>query len=87
MRKDDPAREEEAVVSPAIVSCRLPGRGVVYAMSIRSEELRIRYKYRKLILSGKARISLDSARALVGPDCAFHLYGIIRSPKRSSGNR
>jgi len=80
--------KRKRLVRPAIVSCRLPGRGVVYAMTIRSEELRIRYKYRKLILSGKVRISLDSARALVGPDCAFHLYGIIRSPgKRYSGNR
>jgi hypothetical protein len=48
-------------------------RSVVYAMNIRSEELRIRYKYRKLILSGKVGISLDSARALVGPDGVFHL--------------
>jgi hypothetical protein len=80
--------KRKRLVRSAIVSCWLPVRGVVYATSIRSEELRIRYKYRKLILSGKAGISLDSARVLVGPDRAFHLYGIIRAPgKWSSGNR
>ena len=45
-------------------------------MKMQSEEIRIRYKYRKMILSGKAKISLESARALVGPDCAYHLYGL-----------
>jgi hypothetical protein len=54
-------------------------------MTNRSEEIRIRYQYRKLILSGKARISLDAARALVGPDCAYHLYGLIKpAVKRTS---
>jgi len=42
-----------------------------------SEEIRLRYLYRDLILRGKARVSLESARNLVGPDCAFHLYGRI----------
>ena len=45
----------------------------------RSEEIRLRYQYRRLVLSGKARISLESAQALVGPDCAYHLYGRFRS--------
>ena len=56
-------------------------------MTSRSEEIRIRYKYRKLILTGKARISLESARALVGPDCAFHLYGFLRPSRRPTGRR
>jgi hypothetical protein len=38
------------------------------------EELRRRYRYRTLILRGKLRLSLVAARALVGPDCAYHLY-------------
>jgi hypothetical protein len=38
------------------------------------EELRRRYRYRTLILRGKLRLSLGAARALVGPDCAYHLY-------------
>ncbi len=45
----------------------------------RSEEIRLRYLYRNLILNGKTRLSLESARGLVGPDCAFHLYGVIAS--------
>jgi hypothetical protein len=46
-------------------------------MTQKNEEIRLRYLYRSLILQGKARISLDSARRLVGPDCAFHLYTIL----------
>jgi len=38
------------------------------------DDIRLRYLYRRLILQGKARISLDAARRLVGPDCAYHLY-------------
>jgi hypothetical protein len=40
-----------------------------------SEEIRLRYLYRNLILRGKVRVSIESARKLIGPDCAFHLYG------------
>lgn len=43
-----------------------------------SEEIRLRYLYRNLIVRGKVRLSLDSARKLVGPDCAFHLYGAAK---------
>ncbi len=39
-----------------------------------AEEIRIRQLYRSLILLGKVRISLESARGLVGQDCAYHLY-------------
>lgn len=59
---------------------------VLYVMTARSEEIRIRYKYRQMILNGKARISLDSARALVGPDSAYHLYGLLRRSRRSPRN-
>jgi len=63
-------------------------RDVSCVMWDRSEEIRIRYKYRKLILSGKAKISLDAAQALVGPDRAYHLYGVIASSrKRTSSDR
>ncbi len=40
----------------------------------RAEAARIRYEYRKLIVSGKKRIPLSAATGLVGPDCAYHLY-------------
>ena len=56
-------------------------------MSSRSEDIRIRYKYRKLILTGKVRVSLKSAMALVGPDCAFHLYGLQLPGRKQAGRR
>lgn len=39
------------------------------------EEIRLRYLYRKLIMEGRIRLPLESARKLLGPDCAYHLYG------------
>ncbi len=42
-----------------------------------SKGIRLRYLYRDLILRGKAKVSFESARNLIGPDCAFHLYGRI----------
>ncbi len=46
-------------------------------MKIKTEEIRIRYLYRHLILRGKAKVSFESARRLVGPDCAYHLYSAL----------
>ena len=43
-------------------------------MSASLEAQRIRNRYRRLVLLGKARLPLEMARRLVGPDCAFHLY-------------
>lgn len=51
-------------------------------MTRKSDEIRLRYLYRNLILSGKARLSLESARRLVGPDCAYRLYGIVDLKKK-----
>jgi len=42
------------------------------------EEIRLRYLYRRLILRGQAVVPLEAAKRLVGPDCAFHLYGSAR---------
>jgi hypothetical protein len=47
-----------------------------------SEEIRLKYFYRRLIQSGAAAISLKSAIGLIGPDCAYHLYGALRGEKR-----
>jgi len=44
------------------------------------EEIRLRYLYRSLILRGKVRLTLESAKKLVGPDCAFHLYSSVKDP-------
>ena len=48
----------------------------VVLMTSTSEEIRLRYLYRHLIIQGKIKISLQSALGLVGPDCAFHLYSV-----------
>jgi hypothetical protein len=42
-----------------------------------SADTRLRYLYRSLILHGKARISFEAAKRLIGPDCAYHLYSRI----------
>jgi hypothetical protein len=31
-------------------------------------------RYKRLILLGKVSLSLEVARRIVGPDCAYHLY-------------
>jgi hypothetical protein len=38
------------------------------------EAQRIKSHYRRLVLLGKAKLTLEVARKLVGPDCAYHLY-------------
>lgn len=56
---------------------------------IESDDARLRYLYRSLILHGKARISFEAARRLVGPDCAYHLYGRLErlAPARKGARR
>jgi hypothetical protein len=39
------------------------------------EARRILARYRRLILLGSLRLPLEAARRIVGPDCAYHLYG------------
>ena len=46
-------------------------------MNREAEEIRLRYRYRDLIIRGKIRISFEGARKLVGPDCAYHLYSVV----------
>ncbi|HWR71963.1 MAG TPA: hypothetical protein VN604_02210 [Nitrospirota bacterium] len=51
-------------------------------------EVRLRYLYRSLIIRGRIRISLESARRLAGPDCAYHLYPLMEmNPALSSRKR
>lgn len=47
-----------------------------------SEELRIRYLYRKLILDGKVALSCESAKKIIGPDCAYHCYSVPNMTKK-----
>jgi len=39
-----------------------------------AEGTRKKYFYRKMIITGKAKIPARLAMKMVGPDCAFHLY-------------
>ena len=40
----------------------------------RAEIIRLRYKYRTLIMRRKIKLSHQKAAKLIGPDCAYHLY-------------
>ncbi len=50
-----------------------------------SEDIRLRYLYRDMILRGKVSLSFESAKGLVGPDCAFHLYSLIGKKRQKKG--
>ena len=50
------------------------------SMGTSPEEIRLRYLYRRAILRGGARVPLEAARKLVGPDCAYHLYATRVGP-------
>ena len=39
-----------------------------------AEQIRKKYAYRRLILTGQIRLSRSAAVRLIGPDCAYHLY-------------
>jgi hypothetical protein len=50
-------------------------------MKPEAERIRIRYLYRRKILSGEINVSHSTAKRMVGPDCAYHLYGKHTQPK------
>jgi len=39
-----------------------------------ADEVRRKYKYRKLVINGSVKIPARLAMKMVGPDCAYHLY-------------
>jgi hypothetical protein len=39
-----------------------------------ADQLRRMYSYKRMILRGKLKLPHQSARKLIGPDCAYHLY-------------
>ena len=39
-----------------------------------AEAIRLRHRYRRLIMQGRVRLPRAGAVRLVGPDCAYHLY-------------
>jgi hypothetical protein len=60
------------------------------AMSERLDAARILGRYRRMVLLGRAKLPLDAARRLVGPDCAYHLYfrhAAARPARRRSRRR
>ncbi|MCK4910592.1 MAG: hypothetical protein KAR83_03070 [Thermodesulfovibrionales bacterium] len=52
----------------------------------KAEEVRLRALYRRLAMranrdSGSfSRLPVSALKGLVGPDCAYHLYGSVPSP-------
>lgn len=42
--------------------------------SEKAELIRLKYKYRRLIMMGKIKLPPKKAARLIGPDCAYHLY-------------
>lgn len=43
-------------------------------MSEKAKIMAKKYQYKKLILQGKINTDLETAKKLIGPDCAYHLY-------------
>lgn len=43
--------------------------------SDKAQEIERRYRYRTLILRKKVRVPRKTAVKMIGPDCAYHLYG------------
>lgn len=43
-------------------------------MKEEAEIIRIGYKYRRILRSGKIKIPYHDAVKMIGPDCAYHLY-------------
>lgn len=50
--------------------------------AVHAETARLRYAYRKLLVSGRARIPLRDAALLIGPDCAYHLYSGLKKKEK-----
>lgn len=49
---------------------------------IRAEEMRIKAKYKELILKGKIKLPIDVAKKLTGPDTAYHLYKVKNNKEK-----
>ena len=55
--------------------------------SEKTELTRIKYLYRRLILQGKIKVAHESARQLIGPDCAYHLYATFEVGEDDTGKK
>jgi hypothetical protein len=50
----------------------------------RAEGMRLRALYRDHVLKGNVRLPEAVVKALIGPDCAYHLYGLSTVRKQKS---
>jgi hypothetical protein len=50
----------------------------------RAEGMRLRALYRDHVLKGKVRLPIAVMKALIGPDCAYHLYRVSPERKQKS---
>ncbi|MCL4475580.1 MAG: hypothetical protein M1508_05045 [Nitrospirae bacterium] len=50
----------------------------------RAEGMRLRALYRDYVLKGKVRLPAEAMKALIGPDCAYHLYRLSPEEKQKS---
>ena len=44
------------------------------------------YKYRKLIREGKIKLPVDTAKKIIGPDSAYHLYSVGKYKKKEKSD-
>jgi hypothetical protein len=52
-----------------------------------AETIRIQHHYKRLVLLGKIALPMAIARSLVGPDCAYHLYGRVAGARGRRSRR
>ena len=48
------------------------------------EIVRLKYKYRTLIMKRKIKLPHKKASKLIGPDCAYHLYSGFSSKNKQN---
>jgi hypothetical protein len=48
----------------------------------KAEETRLRALYRDYVYKKNVRLPINALKALIGPDCAYHLYKLTRDPNR-----
>ncbi len=58
-----------------------------YLFRDKAEIIRKRYLYTELILKGEITSPLETARRLLGPDRAYHLYGISKRTGQNKKSR
>ena len=52
-----------------------------------ADAIRKKYLYREMIQRGKVPLKYRSASRLIGPDCAYHLYGQYSARSLDEQNR